>query len=182
MKKRIVVFAGNECRKDREDYYFSLAYRIGKLLAKAGFVVVTGGGPGLMNQTTKGAFEAGGKTIGVCLKISGRKQSEYLTEKCEYHSLDPRREKLLSLGHGFIALPGGIGTFNEICQVLVLKRKMEISREIPLILIGSYFQEFKLLIDKLKSEGFIRKDFDSLFTIVASPEEALEKLKGSFLI
>lgn len=182
MQKRIVVFAGNECREDRENYYFSLAYKTGKLLAKANFVVVTGGGPGLMNQTTKGAFETGGKTIGVCLKISGRKQSEYLTEKCEYHSLDPRREKLLSLGHGFIALPGGIGTFNEICQVLVLKRKMEISRNCPLILIDSYFQEFRLLIDKLKDEGFIRSDFDSLFSMVDTPGEAVEKLKGSFSI
>lgn len=177
MNKHVVVFAGNECRPDKQEYYYSLAYDTGRLLAKAGFVVVTGGGPGLMNEVMRGAHEAKGKTIGVCLAVPGRKQSEYITKRYIFHSLHSRIQKLISLGDHFVALPGGIGTATEIAMVLDLKRKKEILDGQKLILIDAYYREFQLLIEKMKKEGFVGDDVDSFYTMVRDPFEAIEKLK-----
>ena len=126
MNKNIVVFAGNGCRKDREEFYYSLSYETGKILAQSGFTVVTGGGPGLMNQALKGAYENSGKTIGVRLYQEGKVQSPFVTKTFFYHDLKPRQAKLISLAGAFLALPGGVGTFYEIFEVLSLKRKGEI--------------------------------------------------------
>lgn len=177
MSRKIVVFAGDERREEKKSYYYSLAYTTGKLLAEAGFVVVTGGGPGLMNQVSKGAIDAGGETIGVCIDIPGIKQSEYLTSKLMFNYLNPRQEKLLSLGSGYLALPGGIGTLYEIAAVLALKRKKEIPQDKPFIIIDGYYQEFKILLEKMRKEGFVEEDVDSLYTMMGTPEEAIGKLK-----
>ena len=175
-KKRVVVFAGNDTALERVEYYFPLAYKTGKLLAEAGFTVVTGGGPGLMNQVTKGAYEASGHTIGVCLELPGRKNSEYIREKFSFTTLLSRQAKLISLANGFLALPGGVGTFYEIFEVLARKRKQEISNEKKLILIDGYFNEFKALMGKMKTEGFVATVIDSMYSQVETPEEAVEML------
>lgn len=178
MTKKIVVFAGNGCRKDKENYYFSLAYKTGKLLAQAGFVVITGGGPGLMNEVSKGADEAGGKTIGICLKRQGQKRSKYLSEKHIYTQLRPRQEKLLSLGDGFIALPGGIGTLYEIVEIMGLKRKGEITLNKPLILVSSYFHPLINELKRMYMEGFVEKELESFYFQASTAEEAVKVLKS----
>lgn len=182
MKKKIVVFAGNECRKDREDYYYNLAYRTGKLLAKVGFVVVTGGGPGLMDKVCRGAREAGGQTFGICLNVPGRIHSAYLSQKEMFDTLNPRQERLLSVGDGYLALPGGIGTLYEITAILALKRKNEIPKVRPLIIVDGYFLEFKILMDKMIVEGFTDDSINSLFTIAKTIDEAVVKLKDAVKI
>lgn len=175
MNKNIVVFAGNGCRKDREEFYYSLSYETGKILARRGFTVVTGGGPGLMNQALKGAYENNGKTIGVRLHQKGKVQSPYVTETFLYHRLKPRQAKLISLADAFLALPGGIGTFYEIFEVLSLKRKGEIKASIPLILIGEYYEEFLKLISLMEKEGLVQKSIYSLFDY-CSDLKKMEKL------
>lgn len=177
MQKNIVVFAGNDCKKEKELYYFNLAYKTGKLLANAGFATVTGGGPGLMNETMRGAFENSGKTIGIRLKIPGRSHSEYATEHLVFDALNPRQEKLLALGDAFVSLPGGIGTIYEIAAVLALKRKGEIPEEKPLILIDEYFAPYKKMMENMVEEGFLNHDFREYFQYVKTPEEAITILK-----
>ncbi|MBM3282620.1 LOG family protein [Candidatus Gottesmanbacteria bacterium] len=177
MQKKIVVFAGNECKKEKETYYYLLAYTTGKLLAEAGFIAVTGGGPGLMNEVSRGAIEAGGETIGVCLNVPGRKHSAFLTKRIMFEKLTPRLEKLISLADGFLALPGGIGTLHEIAVVLALKRKNEIAWDKPLIIIDKYYQEFNIHLEKMKNEGFVDDYLDSLYIIAGSAKDALERLK-----
>ncbi|MBI3379696.1 TIGR00730 family Rossman fold protein [Candidatus Gottesmanbacteria bacterium] len=176
MKKKIVVFAGNECVKDKEKYYFSLAYKLGKLLAKDGFIVVTGGGPGLMNEVMKGAYEHGGETIGVRLNIPGRKHSEFVKRTLLFEDLNKRQDKLLHMADGFISLPGGVGTFYEIFAVLALKRDGELSKNTPMILIDEYFAEFKNLMNKLYREGFAEKEIKQFYSCVRTPEEAIVQL------
>lgn len=175
--KNIVVFAGNECSKDRESYYYSLAYKTGKLLAENGFTVVSGGGPGLMDEVMHGAFKSGGKTIAVCLEIVGRKFTEFASEKSVYKMLNERQNKLISLGDAFLSLPGGVGTFYEISAILALKRKGEIDKGKPLILIDGYFQNLKPVFANMVSEGFIDGSFNSYYDLVNSPEVAVNLLK-----
>jgi hypothetical protein len=177
MSKKIAVFAGNECVKNREQYYYSLAYKTGKLLAEAGFTVVTGGGPGLMDETMRGAHDAGGETIGVCLNIEGRIQSRFITKKILFDHLNPRQEKLLNISDSYIAIPGGIGTLYEVLAVLSLKRKLDIPVDSPLILIDEYFNGFRKFLDFMLEEGFVSSNVEKLFLMVKTPEEAVKELK-----
>lgn len=178
--KNIVVFAANECKKEKEKYYYSLSYNTGKLLAENGFVTVTGGGPGLMDEVMRGAYENGGKTIGVRLKIPGRVHSTYVTKHLLFDALNPRQEKLLNLGDAFISLPGGIGTLYEIVAVLALKRKGEMPEGKPLILVDDFFIPYKHLMDKMQEEGFLHHNFGQYFQYVKTPEDAIKALKNFF--
>lgn len=180
MKKTIVVFAGNECTKEKEAYYYNVAYQTGKLLAQSGFIVATGGGEGLMNQVSKGARDNGGETVGVCLYIPNRIQSKYLSKRYLYYKLNSRQKKLISLADGFIALPGGIGTLYEITAVLALKKKSEIPEKTPCILIDGYYREFQQLIDKIVYNGFASEKLNSLFQMASSPDHAVRLLKKYF--
>ncbi|MBI2611560.1 TIGR00730 family Rossman fold protein [Candidatus Gottesmanbacteria bacterium] len=179
--RNIVVFAANEVKKERENYYYTMAYKMGKLLAQNGFVTVTGGGPGLMNEVMRGAFENGGKTIGVRLQIPGRVHSTYATQHLLFDALNPRQEKLLNLGDAFLSLPGGIGTIYEIVAVLALKRKGEVPEGKPLILIDDYFIPFGQVMEKMRAEGFLNHNFGQYFQYVKNPEEAIKVLKSFFL-
>ncbi len=176
-----MVFAANECKKERESYYFSMAYETGKLLAREGFITVTGGGPGLMNETMRGAFENGGRTIGFCLNVKGREHSTYLSEKRMYYDLRKRQRELMDIGDGFLALPGGLGTIYEVSGVLALKRKGEILPDRPMILIDSIYKNLEKLFDSLQEEGLIGHDLSSLYRMVQNPMQAIKLLKGSFL-
>lgn len=177
MEKKIVVFAGNECHPDREKYYYNFSYQTGKILAENGYTVITGGGPGLMNQVSRGAYEALGSTIGVRLIIEGREHSSYLKKRYDYKLLRLRQKKLLSLGDAYMALPGGIGTMYEIFELLALKRKNEIPRTAPFILLDDYFQYFNNLMNYMKMEGFIRSEDFNLYKLIKTPRQACQYLK-----
>ena len=179
-KKRVVVFAGNECRKDKENYYYNVAYDTGKLLARSGYVTVTGGGPGLMNEVCRGAVENGGETFGICLTVVGRINSKYLTRQELFHHLNPRQERLLNLGDAFIAIPGGIGTHYEIFAVVALKRKLDIPVAKPMILVDGFFDPFTQLMEHIYKNGFAAMDVKKLYTIVKNPAEAIEILSKIF--
>ena len=93
MNKTIVVFAGNDCAPEKEHFYFSLAYDLGKNLAQAGFTLANGAGNGLMDQTLKGAFEAGGDTIGIGLDIENRKHSPFAKKLKTFKDLKERQKQ-----------------------------------------------------------------------------------------
>jgi uncharacterized protein (TIGR00730 family) len=171
----VVIFAASECAKEREEYYLSLAYETGKVLAQRGCCVITGGGPGLMHAANKGAFEAGGTSVGICLEEESRKPSQYLTTHEKYDKLTTRQERLISFGDAFIALPGGIGTFSEIYEVLARKRKKEFKEHTPIILLGKkYYESMEAMHRIMKTEGFVRDVIDTLYTLVDTPSEAVD--------
>lgn len=178
VKKKIAVFAGNECGKEKEKYYYSLAYNTGKLLAQNNFVTVTGGGPGLMNEVMRGAYENKGTTIGIRLSVPGRKHSEFATEFFLFSDLNLRQTELLSMADGFLALPGGVGTLYEIFAVVALKRKGELDKKKPLILIDGYYEELELLMGKMHKEGFAAEEVKSFYERVKTPMEAVKMLQN----
>ena len=179
MKKKISVFGGTRCVKEKEPYYFNLAYQTGKLLAEAGYTVLTGGGPGLMNETLRGAFENGGETIGVMLELEGITHSPYFTEKYIFDKLVPRQDKLIQLADGYITLPGGMGTLFETVEILTLKNVKEIPVEKPLILVDDYYKDLDTLFSKIIKEGFIREDLHTNFQLVSCPEDAITILNNA---
>jgi uncharacterized protein (TIGR00730 family) len=182
MGKTIAVFAGNRCHTEKEAYYYDVAYRMGKLLAQSGFVTVTGGGPGLMDETLHGASDHGGETIAIRLKKPGFLHSPFASRHEAYEKLGPRQDQILALSDAFIALPGGVGTLYEIMAVLALKRVGEIPRDKPLILVGEYYRDMQELAGKMVGEGFVDATIHDIFSLVATPEEAIQVLKNEFHI
>ncbi len=180
MKKRISVFGGTQCAKEKEPYYFNVAYQTGKLLAEAGFVVLTGGGPGMMNETLRGAFENGGETIGIMLELEGIQHSPYFTEKYLFNKLGPRQDKLIQMADAYITLPGGMGTLFETIEILTLKNVKELPIDKPLILVDDYYKDLDALFSKIVKEGFIREDVNTNFNLVSCPEDAVKILQEAF--
>jgi len=178
MRKKVAVFGGTGCRD--ENTYFPIAYKTGELLAQAGFVTVTGAGPGMMDEALRGAHDGNGSTIGVALAIKERKKSQFAHEEYVFDKLNPRQDKLISLSDAYIAVPGGIGTLYEIMAVLALKRLDEIPRHKPMILISNYFQDLENLFCKIIDEGFVETGLHDLYTLVESPAEAIHVLKEHF--
>lgn len=179
-KKKVAVFTANECKKDRQDYYYQLAFQAGKQLAEKGFIVVTGGGPGLMDQVMKGAHEAGGETIGICLQVEGVAHSKYFTSQEMYDTLTLRQQRLIDVSDAYVALPGGIGTLYEIVAVLAQKRKKDIPAAKPFIIVDGYYKKLQDFLQKMIDEGFVSAHISSYYEVVVSPEAAVEKLRNYF--
>jgi uncharacterized protein (TIGR00730 family) len=177
MKQKVVIFAGNHCVKEKESYYFDLAYNLGRLLAQNNFVVASGAGPGLMDEALRGAIETGGETMGVALNLEGRRQSKYVSSSTIFDKLGPRQDSLVALGDAYVALPGGVGTLHEISNILALKRVKEIPASKPLILIGRYYHPLKDVFDEMVADGFVDKGIFSLYDLVNTPEGAIKIIR-----
>lgn len=174
--RNIAVFAGRHCKTQLKDIYYPLAFETGKMLAKNNFIVVTGGGDGLMDEVSRGAFENGGRTYGICYTHGEVNQSDHLSDREDYPNLIDRQQRLVEMGDAYIALPGGIGTVYEISEVITRKLKDEIDHLKPLIIIGDYFNPFMMMLDKMYQEEFLLAQAKNIYHWVKTPSEALDIL------
>ncbi len=133
-----ITFFGS-ARLGPDTKYYKIAESLAAKCAKLGFAVVSGGGPGIMQAANKGAFEAGGVSIGFNIELP-MEQSEnpYLTESVPFEYFFTRKTALTFTAEAFIDFPGGFGTYDETFQVLchIQTRKMP---KVPVILVGSDF-------------------------------------------
>ncbi|MDR2929866.1 MAG: TIGR00730 family Rossman fold protein [Propionibacteriaceae bacterium] len=113
------------------------AYHIGQGLAAKGFTVITGGGPGVMEAANKGAFEAGGTSIGLGIELPFEQSlNEYLTLGIQFRYFFARKTMFLKYSQGFVVMPGGFGTFDELFEALVLAQTGKVTR-FPIVLFGT---------------------------------------------
>lgn len=145
-------------------------------LAFAGkqFVVVTGGGPGVMEAANRGALEAGGKSIGLNIVLPMEQQpNPYITpELCfQFHYFAIRKMHFLKRARGLVAFPGGFGTLDELFETLTLIQTKKIN-PVPVVLVGKSYWQQLINFDFLVAEGAIESEDLALFTIVDSAEEA----------
>jgi uncharacterized protein (TIGR00730 family) len=171
MGEKIIAIFGSG-RSQPADDAFILAEKIGLLLAEAGFTVINGGYGGTMLAAAKGSLQAGGKTIGVTCKAFGPgRANEYISREIVTESLDERLDTLIKTAQAFVVLPGSTGTLLELAKVWELKNKGFINKNIPVILIGGFWQP---LVDLMKAED---PECIQHIQIVEEPERVLEILK-----
>jgi uncharacterized protein (TIGR00730 family) len=151
---------------------YRLARDIGRRLAEAGFTVITGGGPGVMEAANRGAFEAGGPSIGLGITLrAGEPPNHYTTDAVLFRYFFVRKLMLVKYAMAFVLMPGGLGTIDELYETLNLIQTGKVHR-FPIILVGSAY--WAGMLDWLRARvlegGFIsEKDLD-LFLIEDSAD------------
>ena len=158
---------------------FALTEKIAGDLAKAGYAVITGGGPGLMAAANKGAFEAGGVSIGLNISLPHEQfPNPYTNLPLHFKYFFVRKVMFMKYSMGFICMPGGFGSLDELFESLTLIQTQRI-RPFPIVLVGSDFWSGLVdwINDKLLSYGNIHKDDVELFRVLDDPGEVVEYIK-----
>ena len=159
--------------------YYALGEALGQRLAEAGMTVMTGGGPGLMEAANRGARLAGGRSIGCNIKLPlEQKPNPYLDRMVEFKYFFVRKLMLVKYSYAFVALPGGIGTLDEIFETLVLIQTGKI-KQCPLILLGHDFWDplVGMLRERLLPAGTIdARDVDRIL-VTDSVDEAVSRIR-----
>jgi uncharacterized protein (TIGR00730 family) len=153
--------------------YYALGVDIGRALAEAGFAVITGGGPGTMEAANKGASEAGGVSVGLGIELPFEAGlNEYVDLGLNFRYFFARKTMFVKYAQGFVVLPGGFGTFDELFEALTLVQTKKVT-SFPIVLTGSEY--WSGLLDWLKStmmgEGMISAPDLDMLTVTDDAEE-----------
>lgn len=163
--------------------YYALARELGTKLAQAGFTVMTGGGPGIMEAANRGAKEAGGYSVGSNIKLPvEQKPNAYLDRWVEFRYFFVRKMLLEKYSYAFVAMPGGIGTLDELFETSVLVQTGKMAN-FPLVLMGKSF--WTPLVEYLRETLLAARTIDSAdvgrWLITDSPDEAVETIRARAL-
>lgn len=174
-KYDLAVTVFGSARSLPDSHWYKESERLGYLLAKDSFTVITGGGGGIMGAANKGAYEAGGDSVGLNIKLPHEQRlNSYVTDSETFAFFFTRKVMLSFASEVYIYFPGGFGTLDEFFELVTLVQTGKIS-DVPIVLIGrEYWQPlldwFKNTL--LETHRTIGKDDISLFHVVDSAEEA----------
>jgi uncharacterized protein (TIGR00725 family) len=172
----ITIFGGSKCGHNTEEYEQALT--LGRLLAKAGFTICTGGYLGVMEAASRGARDAGGRVLGIVMNQFKAEPNRFLTDKVATDHFYDRLQNLITRSVGFVALRGGMGTVTEISLVWNKLQTGVLARR-PLVLVG---EGWPAVISAFKENLVVSESDVSLLDFAADAEEAtaliIEKTKG----
>jgi uncharacterized protein (TIGR00730 family) len=174
-----VTIFGSARYKEGHPYY-EMTREVGRQLAKAGFAVLTGGGPGLMEAANRGAFEAGGKSYGLNIILPHEQGGNpYVNESIEFRYFFIRKVMLVKYSCAFIIMPGGLGTLDEMYEAATLIQCKKIG-PFPLILMDKKFWKNVVRMTRHQvAEGAVGEDEIGFALRLDTPEEAVEAIMKS---
>ncbi len=133
----VSVFGSARTPRDHPDY--ALGVEVGRLLAEAGLAVITGGGPGAMEAANRGAREAGGCSVGLGIELPFEQgMNEFVDLGVDFRYFFARKTMFVKYAQGFVVLPGGFGTFDELFEALTLVQTRKVT-SFPIVLVGTAY-------------------------------------------
>jgi len=147
--------------------YYAQSQELGRRLAEAGLAVIAGGGPGIMEAANKGAFEAGGRSVGLHIKVAQEATpNQYLSSQLDFDHFLSRKSTFFQFSAAYIVLPGGFGTLDELFECLTLVQTRRIA-PCPIILVGKAFWGglVQWLREQLLTNGLVDACDPDIFTV-----------------
>jgi uncharacterized protein (TIGR00730 family) len=177
---RSVSILGSARFKDDNIYYKQAESLAGRIVKELKYAVVTGGGPGIMEAANKGAYEAGGVSLGINIKLPKEQSvNKYVTESADFEYFFSRKTILFFSAETYVYYPGGFGTLDEFFEIATLIQTKKIPR-VPIILVGKKFWEpfLELIEEELYEENStINKEDMNLYKIVDDEDEIIEIIR-----
>lgn len=178
----VSVFGSARTQSDSK--YYQMAEEIGFQLTQLGFGVITGGGPGIMEAANKGAKRGNGKSVGLGISLpfeTGLNEYVDYEYSINFDYFFARKVMFVKYAQGFIALPGGLGTLDELFEALTLVQTKKTGR-FPIVLVGKDYWSGLIdwLKEQLKEAGYISEEDFELYRMVDTPEEAVGHIKAFY--
>jgi uncharacterized protein (TIGR00730 family) len=176
---RSVTFFGSARTEEDDSYYKKARHLAGRIAQELHYAVMTGGGPGIMEAANRGAFDAGGNSLGLTISLPKEQlDNKYLTDKVEFHYFFSRKVCLSFSAEAYLFFPGGFGTLDEFSEILTLIQTHKVPKS-PIILVGKSFwtplQDFfkEVLV---KNQTIDEQDL-SLYNITDDEDEIINLIK-----
>lgn len=178
--KSVTIFGGTHFKENQPEYAKarSIAGRISKELS---YSIITGGGPGIMEAGNRGAFEAGGESLGLTIELSNHQIiNEYLTDNLDFYYFFSRKVCMSFSAEAYLFFPGGYGTLDEFFEIVTLVQTRKIEK-VPIILVGSDFWNplHELMKKELLGRGTIDPEDLDLYKILDDEDAIIEIIKNS---
>ncbi len=171
----VTVFGS--ARFGEEHLSYQLAREMGRRIARAGFTVMTGGGPGIMEAANRGARDVGGRSIGCNIELPREQEpNPYLDRFLTFRYFFVRKVMLVKYSYAFVVLPGGFGTLDELFEAATLIQTGKI-RDFPVILMDTEFwRPLRDLLESMRARGTIDSADLARLTFTDSPDEAMQRI------
>ncbi len=174
--KREVTFFGS-ARFKETNLHYKEALKLARLLGKAGFTIITGGGPGIMEAGNRGAVETGAESVGLNIQLPTEQRiNKYVKKAIGFYYFFTRKVMLSASAQAYVFFPGGFGTADELLELMVLIQTKK-TEPIPIVLVGrDFWSGFLRWIEEqmLKKHRAINKEDLKICTLVDSAEEAFK--------
>lgn len=153
--------------------YYEMARKMGERMAQMGFTVMTGGGPGIMEAGNRGAYEIGGRSVGVNIQLPFEQEGNpYVDREVTMRYFFTRKTVLVKYSYAFIVMPGGAGTLDEMFETMTLIQTGKL-RNFPIVLMGKdYWAPLMQMVDRMLEEGMISPEDPDLIFYTDDIEEA----------
>lgn len=173
----VTVFGSARFTETNE--YYQQAREMGKLLSEMGFAVMTGGGPGIMEAANRGAYNAGGQSIGCTIKLPKEQASNpFMTRIVDFDYFFVRKVLLTKYSYAFVVMPGGFGTLDELFETLTLIQT-GILHNFPVVIMGKeFYKDIIEMIEKMIDAKTISPDDQHLIKFTDDPKEACEHIRS----
>jgi len=172
----VTVFGSARIQPD--DPRYELARKMGVAIARLGFTVMTGGGPGIMEAANRGAKEVGGRSVGCTIELPSEQPSNAYLDRCvRLHYFFVRKALLVKYSYAFVVMPGGAGTLDELFEALTLIQTAKI-KNFPVVIMGTdYWKELIDFMNKMAQRRMISDADLNLIYATDSVEEAIAHIR-----